>query len=336
MIYSKIKGTGSYLPANIFTNEDWAKRVDTTDEWIVERTGIRSRHIAARGETTAGMGVKAAHKALEMAGCSVDEIDMIIATTGSPDQVFPACACMIQEQLGARLIPAFDLQAACSGFVYAMTVADQFIKSGSAKKVLVVSTEMLSRLIDWNERDTCVLFGDGAGAVVLEASSEPGILSTKIQADGACGHMLKVDNMQLADFSRVIDSINETDNLNAPIQEFYPHVKMKGRQVFKTAVQRLGELVTEVMNDPNLQDEPIDWLVPHQANIRIIQATAQKLDLPMDKVICTVETHSNTSSASIPLALDTAIRDGRIKRGQNLLLEAFGGGLTWGSCFVKF
>lgn len=324
--YSRISGTGRYLPETIFTNADWAKWVDTTDEWIVDRTGIRTRHIASKDETASSMGVKAARQALEMAGLLPKDIEMVIATTGTPDTLYPACACLIQKQLEIPVgRPAFDVQAACSGFIYALTIADQFIQSGHVKNVLIVSTEMLSRLIDWTDRNTCVLFGDGAGAVVLEASKEPGILATTICADGAQGELLTVDNMQLANYRHSTSS----HTLN-------PYIQLQGRSVFKLAVQRLAELVTDFKKNPLLQGESIDWLVPHQANIRVIQATAQKLNLSMDQIICTVDTHSNTSSASIPLALDVAVRDGRILRGQNLLLEAFGAGLTWGSCFVKF
>lgn len=331
-IYSKITGTGRYLPPNVFTNEDWGKWVDTTDEWIIDRTGIKTRHIASKDETTAGMGVKAAQQALEMAGLLPKDIQMVIATTGTADTLLPTCACLIQEQLGIPVgAAAFDLQAACSGFIYALSVADQFIKSGHVKNILVISTEMLSRLIDWKDRNTCVLFGDGAGAVVVQASKEPGILMTKICADGAQGNCLTLDNMQLVDHSNLIHN-----PLSKPLAGANPYIQLEGRAVFKMAVQRLAELVTHFKNEPSLKDEEIDWLVPHQANIRVIQAAAQKIQFPMDKVICTVQTHSNTSSASIPLALDVAVRDGRIQRGQNLVLEAFGAGITWGSCFVKF
>jgi 3-oxoacyl-[acyl-carrier-protein] synthase-3 len=331
-MYSKIKGTGHYLPSNVFTNDDWAKWVDTTDEWIVERTGMKTRHFAAKGESTADMGVKAALQALDMAGLQPRDVQMIITTTGTPDTIFPSCACLIQERLGVSSgTPAFDLQAACSGFVYALSVADQFIQSGHVKNVLIVSTEMLSRLIDWKDRNSCVLFGDGAGAVLLQASDEPGIILTKICADGSQGGCLILDNVQLGDHSHF-----ENNPLSSPLSSLSPYIKMEGRTVFKLAVQRLAELVTDIQNDKRCKEMPIDWLVPHQANIRVIQAAAQKLQLPMDKVICTVDRHSNTSSASIPLALDVAVRDGRIQRGQNLLLEAFGAGITWGACFVKF
>ncbi len=330
-IYSKISGTGRFLPETIWTNEDLSKWVDTTDEWIFARTGIRTRHIASKDETASGMGVKAAKQALDMAGLLPQDIQMVIATTGTPDRLYPACACLIQKQLAIPVgRPAFDVQVACSGFVYALSIADQFIQTGHVKNVLIVSTEMLSRLIDWKDRNTCVLFGDGAGAVVLQASEEPGILATTICADGAQGDLLTVDNMQLGNYNESINMLNQ------PLDTLNPYIQLQGRSIFKNAVQRLAELVTDFKKNPLLENESIDWLVPHQANIRVIQATAQKLNLPMEQVICTIETHSNTSSASIPLALDVAVRDGRIRRGQNLLLEAFGAGLTWGSCFVKF
>lgn len=331
-IYSKITGTGRYLPPGIFTNDDWAKWVDTTDEWIFQRTGIKTRHIASQEETTAGMGIKAAKQALEMAGLLPKDIQMVIATTGTPDTLLPMCASLIQKELGVPVgCAAFDLQAACSGFIYALSVADQFIQSGQVKNVLVVSTEMLSRLIDWKDRNSCVLFGDGAGAVVVQASQEPGILVTKLCSDGANGDCLKLDNMQLIDHSNSVQN-----PLSVPLKGVNPYIQVQGRAVFKMAVQRLAELIKDFKELPLLEKEEIDWLVPHQANIRVIQAAADKLNFPMEKVICTVETHSNTSSASIPLALDVAVRDGRIQRGQNLVLEAFGAGITWGACFVKF
>jgi 3-oxoacyl-[acyl-carrier-protein] synthase-3 len=336
MIYSKILGTGSYLPPQRVTNADWAKSVETTDAWIFERTGIKSRHFAPQDETAAGMAFKAAQAALAMAGKAAADIGMIIVATGTPDKIFPSTACIVQKKLQAPIGPAFDIQAACSGFIYALSIADQFIKSGQIQTALVIGSEMMSRLIDWSDRGTCVLFGDGAGAVLLGASDKPGIFSTKIVADGKLGDLLTVDNMQLGDHSQHLAHLTTTENLNSELNSLNPYVKMNGRQVFKNAVHRLEALAREVQNESQRRNEPIDWLVPHQANIRIIQAMADKLGLSMEKVICTVETHSNTSSASIPLALDTAIRAGKIKRGQNLLFEAFGGGLTWGSAFLKF
>lgn len=328
-LHTRIVGTGGYLPEEVFTNADWERRVDTSDAWIIERTGIRSRHIAAQNETASDLGKKAAQKALEAAHCSPDAIELIIVATGTPDKVFPSTACILQEKLGIPTCIAFDVQAACTGFIYALSIAEKFIKSGEIKKALVVGTELMSRLIDWSDRNTCVLFGDGAGAVVLEASETPGILSTQLFADGSYGSLLTVDSMQLGNHTA-------TENRNLPLETLYPYVKMDGRKIFKIAVTKLGKLVEDTLKEQNLQPDQIDWLIPHQANIRIIQAMADKLAMPMSKVICTIDTHSNTSSASIPLAMDVAIRDGRVKPGQLLLLEAFGGGLTWGSALVRY
>lgn len=308
MKYSVIAGTGGYLPPTVFTNADWEKRVETSDAWIVERTGIHSRHIADANETASGMGAEAAKAAMQAANCLPEDIDMIVVVTGAPDKIFPSTACIIQEKLKIPTCIAFDLQAACTGFVYALSVADQYIKTGAVRSALVIGTELMSRLIDWSDRNTCVLFGDGAGAVVLKASDTPGILSTNLYAQGCYGDILTAD----------------------------PLIYMEGRKVFKIAVTKLGEMVQDILHKHQLTSDQIDWLIPHQANIRIIQATAEKLGLPMEKVICTVATHSNTSSASIPLALDAAVRDGRVQRGQKLLLEAFGGGLTWGSALVNY
>jgi 3-oxoacyl-[acyl-carrier-protein] synthase-3 len=329
--YSKITGTGSYLPENIFTNEQWEKIVDTTSDWIVDRTGIKSRHFANKDETTATMGTIAAKNALEMAGIDASEIDMIIVATGLPAKIFPATACLIQNELKIPTCIAFDVQAACTGFIYGLSIVDQFIKTGMIKNALVIGTEIMSRLIDWSDRNTCVLFGDGAGAVVLQASDEPGIISTSLFAEGKYKDLLTLDNLQNADHSEVIPNINVKQNANLPLEDFNPYIEMDGRKVFKIAVTMLGKMVEEIQ-----KEHEIDWLVPHQANIRIIKATADKLCLPMDKVICTNEVHGNTSSASIPLALDVAVRDGRIKPGQVLLFEAFGAGLTWGSTLVRF
>jgi 3-oxoacyl-[acyl-carrier-protein] synthase-3 len=336
MKYSKIIGTGSYLPSTIFTNADWEKRVDTSDKWIFERTGIRSRHIANKDETASSMATFAANAALEQCQYPAKDIQMVIVATGSPDKVFPATACLVQKNLNMPTCIAFDVQAACSGFIYALSIADQYIKTGAIKSALVIGSELMSRLIDWSDRNTCILFGDGAGAVVLEASDSPGIMSTHLYADGKYDDLLYVDNMQLGNHVDVIPSLHKSENFNTPLEKMQPYLQMQGQKVFKIAVAKLGELVKDLQRDHQLAPNQIDWLVPHQANIRIIQATAEKLGLSMDKVICTVDTHSNTSSASIPLALDVAVRDGRIKKGQILLFEAIGGGLTWGSALVKY
>lgn len=337
MKYSRIIGTGGYLPKQIMTNADWEKRVDTTAEWIYDRTGIRQRHIADQTETASYMGAQAAQKALAACGKTGDDIDMIIVSTAAPDKVFPSTACFIQKSLGIKHnCMSLDVQAACTGFIYAMSIADQFIKTGAIKRALVIGSEVMSRLINWSDRATCVLFGDGAGCVILEASDEPGILSTHLYADGNQDQLLSVDNVQLADHSGLTRNSVKTNNASLPISDFDPYVHMEGRKVFKVAVTRLGQLVEEIKEKHQLTEHDIDWLIPHQANIRIIKATADKLGVDLDKVIVTVEKHSNTSSASIPLALDTAVRDGRIKPGQTLLLEAFGAGLTWGSALVKY
>ena len=321
MNYTIIKGTGHALPEKIVTNQDLTTLVDTTDEWIVERTGIRQRHVITH-ETTTSMGTLAAQRALEMAGWSATDLDLIIVATSTPDQCFPSTACGIQVALGARQIGAMDLQAACTGFVYALSVADQFIRAGTVRRVLVVGSESFSRLVDWSDRSTCVIFGDGAGAVVLEASDAPGILGTYLYSDGTYADLLYADNCY------------QTTDKNQTSER--PHVFMQGNKVFKLAVSRLGSLVETTLAAHQLTPADIDWLIPHQANIRIMQAAADKLSLPWSKVICTVDRHANTSAASIPLALDVAVRDGRIQRGQHLLLESFGAGLTWGSALVRF
>jgi 3-oxoacyl-[acyl-carrier-protein] synthase-3 len=308
-MYSKIIGTGSYLPAKVLTNFDLEKMVDTSHDWIVTRSGITERHFAADGEMASDLALQASLNAIEAAKISADEIDLIIVATTSPDMPFPSTACILQDKLGIRNGgPAFDIQAVCGGFVYALNTADLYIRGGQAKTVLVVGAEVLSRMLDWNDRTTCVLFGDGAGAVVLRASDEPGIVATKLHADGQHRHMLKAD----------------------------PKVSMDGKAVFKFAVKVLSEVVEEILEEQNLQGTDINWLVPHQANIRIIEATAKKLGLEMDNVVVTVAKHGNTSAASIPLALDSAVRDGRIKAGQNVLLEAVGGGFTWGAVLIKW
>ncbi|NOY63129.1 MAG: ketoacyl-ACP synthase III [Gammaproteobacteria bacterium] len=322
MIYSRIKGTGSYLPEKVLTNLDLEKMVDTTDQWITERTGIRQRHVAAENETTCDIAEKASRHAIAAAGLEPADIDLIIVATTTPDRIFPSTACLLQERLGIRGPAAFDVQAVCTGFVYALSIADKFIRTGSARNVLVVGAETLSRILDWSDRSTCVLFGDGAGAVVLEASEEMGIISSNLHADGRYKELLTVPH----GISQGFDQLKESGGF----------IRMQGSEVFKVAVNTLGRLVDEALADNNLSQSDIDWLVPHQANIRIIQATAKKLKMPMDKVIVTVEKHGNTSAASVPLALDVAVRDGRIKRGETLLLEAFGGGFTWGSVLLKY
>lgn len=322
MIHSRIVGTGSYLPEKVLTNQDLEKMVDTSDQWIVERTGIRKRHIAAEDEYTCDLAEKAARNALAMAGLTPEQIDLIVVATTTPDQVFPSTACLLQARLGIHGPAAFDVQAVCTGFVYAVGVADKFIKTGGAKRALVVGAETLSRIVDWEDRNTCVLFGDGAGAVVLEASDEPGIISTHLHADGAFENLLRVPSGVSRGYSLM--------------QEGGAYMEMRGNEVFKMAVTTLGRIVDETLKANGLQKSDVDWLIPHQANIRIINATAKKLRTPMDHVVVTVDEHGNTSAASVPLALDTAVRDGRIKRGETLLMEAFGGGFTWGSILVNY
>lgn len=321
MVYSKILGTGAYLPEKILTNADIEKIVETSSDWIVERTGIHQRHIAAEHESALTMADKAARLAMESAGISPQDIGMIIIATTTPEKMFPSTACLLQQRLGIAGCPAFDLNsAACSGFVYALSIADQYVRGGSIKNALVIGSEVMSRVIDWSDRSTCVLFGDGAGAVVIGANSEPGIYSTHLHADGTYKDVLSLGV-----------------SLGKPIEvEEALFLKMTGNQLFKLAVNILGDLFDETLAANSMTKADVDWLVPHQANIRIIQAMAKKLDLPMDKVAVTLHDQGNTSSASIPLALDYAIRDGRIKRGETLLLEGFGGGLAWGSALLKY
>lgn len=321
-IYSKIIGTGRYLPEKILTNADLEKMVETSDEWIRERTGIEQRHIAAEGQTTCDLAEQAALKAIEMASITPQSIDLIVVATTTPDKIFPSTACLLQQRLDIHGCPAFDIQAVCTGFVYAISVADQFIKTGMAKRVLVVGAETLSRITNWNDRTTCILFGDGAGAVVLEASTEPGILSTHIHADGQYENLLHVPSGP-SKLPKTADIAERT-------------MEMKGNEVFKVAVNTLSRIATETLEANHLTKDQIDWLVPHQANLRIISATGKKLGLRDDQVVVTVNKHANTSSASVPMALDEAIRDGRIQRGQLLLLEAFGGGFTWGSALIRY
>ena len=322
-IYSRIAGTGSYLPEKVLTNADLTKFVETSDEWIVARTGIRERHVAAEGETTSDLGYHAAVRAMEAAGVTAAEIDLIIMGTTTPDLIFPSSACLMQHKLGANGCPAFDVNAACSGFIYALTIADKFIQSGAAKTALVVGSETLTRMLDWNDRGTCVLFGDGAGAVVLKADTETGILSTHMHADGGKKELLWNPVGVSAGF--------RMDEPNAGVR-----VLMTGNEVFKHAVKALDSVVEEALQANGMDRHDLDWLVPHQANLRIIEATAKRLDMPMDRVIVTVDRHGNTSSGSVPLALDEAVRSGKIQRGQLVLLEAFGGGFTWGSALLRY
>ena len=322
MKYSRITGTGSYLPEKVLTNHDLEKIMDTTDEWIRDRTGIYKRHIAAGGETTCDLAEIAATRAMEAAGRTPRQIDLIVLATTTPDRVFPSTACLLQQRLDIHGTAAFDVQAVCTGFVYALAIADKFIKTGAAKCALVVGAETLSRIVDWNDRGTGILFGDGAGAVILEASDEPGILSTHLHADGSYEHLLTVPAGISAGYDKVLAG--------------QAYVQMQGNEVFKMAVNTLGRIVDETLAANKMEKSDVDWLIPHQANIRIIQATARKLKMSMDRVVVTVGEHGNTSAASVPLALDTAIRDGRIKRGEILLMEAFGGGFTWGSALLKY
>ncbi len=321
--YSALLGTGSYLPERILTNEEISRTVDTTHEWIMERTGIAERRIAGPGETASSMGEMASLMALEAAGLVPEDIDLIIVGTGTPDRVFPSTACLLQHRLGIRQCAAFDVQAACSGFIFALSVADQYIRAGTARRVLVVGSELNSKLVDWSDRSTCILFGDGAGAAILGVSERPGLLSTHIHSDGQYQDLLYVPNSMVTGDSKM----GEDDT---------PYIKMQGNEVFKVAVNTLGRIVDETLEANGLQKTDVDWLVPHQANIRIITATAKKLKMPMEQVVVTVERQGNTSAASIPLALDEAIRDGRIQRGQTVLMEAFGGGFAWGSALLVY
>ncbi len=319
MIYSKIIGTGSYLPAKTVTNYDLEKTVDTTHDWIVSRTGISERHVAAENEMSSDLALHASIRAIEAAGLKAADIDLVIVATTTPDHIFPSTACVLQDKLGNKNAIAFDVQAVCSGFIYALNTADLYIRDGQAKNALIVGTEVLSRILNWDDRTTCVLFGDGAGAVVLQRSDTPGILSAKLHADGSQRCMLSAPG-QIRDGK--IDG-----------EAF---IKMDGQGVFKFAVKSLSEVAEEVLAANNMKGTDIDWMIPHQANIRIIESTAKKLGLGMDKVVLTVATHGNTSAASIPLALDTAVRDGRIKPGQHLLMEAVGGGFTWGAALIRW
>lgn len=316
-MYSKIIGTGHYLPEKIVTNDDLAKTIDTSHTWIVERTGIHQRHIAAEEEQCTDLAYHAAVEALKDAKIAAEELDLILLATSTPDQTYPSTATLVQERLGNVGAASFDLSAACSGFVYALGVADNFIKAGSAKRVMVIGAEVYSRIVDWSDRATCVLFGDGAAAVVLEASEEPGILSTHLHADGQFKDLLEL--------KRSVISPAGT----------YPYVQMKGNEVFRHAVGKLHQLVKETLDRHQLEADVLDWFIPHQANLRIMNATARRVGLPAEKMVVTVDKHANTSAASIPLALDIARKDGRINTGDLVLLEAFGGGFTWGSALIR-
>jgi 3-oxoacyl-[acyl-carrier-protein] synthase-3 len=318
-MYSRIAGTGSYLPEKVLTNHDLAKMVDTSDEWIVARTGIRERHVAADNEVASDLALAAAQRAIADSDLVPGDIDLIIVATTTPDMVFPSTACILQSKLGIAGCPAFDVQAVCSGFVYAMTIANMFIVSGQAKNALIVGAEVYSRILDWTDRTTCVLFGDGAGAVVLSASQEPGVLATKLHADGSYADKLCVPGWVYG--GKIIGS---------------PLVQMDGGSVFKFAVRVFDEVARETLEAANMSVSDIDWFIPHQANIRIMEATARKLKLPLERLISTVHRHGNTSAASIPLALDESVSAGRIKRGDNLLLEGVGGGFTWGGVLVRY
>jgi 3-oxoacyl-[acyl-carrier-protein] synthase III len=322
-MYSRIAGTGSYLPEKVLTNADLERLIDTSDEWIRSRTGIESRHVAAEDETTTDLAEHAARRAMAAAGITGADIDLICVGTTTPDLVFPNVGTLLQERLGIHHgCPAFSLEAACTGFMYALSVADKFVRLGESKCALVVGAETLTRIIDWNDRGTCVLFADGAGAVVLTPSAEPGIISTRLHSDGRYKDLLLYP-----------DGVSKGFKL---VREGKAGVQMKGNEVYKVAVNTLGQLVTETLDANKMTKDQLDWLIPHQANIRIIEAIAKRLELPMERVIVTIRDQGNTSAASVPLALDTGIRDGRVRRGQLLLLEAFGGGFTWGSALIRY
>ena len=322
MTYTKIAGTGRYLPEKILTNFDLEKMVETSDEWIRTRTGVERRHVVREDETTSDMCVAAAKIAIEDAGIEVTDIDMVLVGTTSPDLIFPNCATLVQHRLGIPACPSIGMEAACTSFIYALTTADKFIKAGETKCALVVGAECISKLVDWTDRNTCVLFGDGAGAVVVKASDEPGIIATHLGADGQYKELLYYPVGASKELHKA-----GTDDAG---------ITMRGNEVFKVAVRTLGNVATAVLEKAGVDKDELDWLVPHQANIRIIQATAKRLGLPMEKVILTVQDHGNTSAASVPMALDVAVRDGRVQPGHLVLMEAFGGGFTWGSVLMRF
>jgi 3-oxoacyl-[acyl-carrier-protein] synthase-3 len=322
MTYSRILGTGRYLPEKVVTNFDLEKQMATSDEWIRTRTGIESRHLAAEGETTCDLAEKAALNALAAAGTQASEIDLIIVGTTTPDQVFPNMGCLLQQRLDIHNCPAFSLEAACTGFIYALSIADKFVRAGEVRRALVIGAETLSRIVDWTDRSTCVLFGDGAGAAVLGPSGDPGILSTHLHADGQYKDLLYFPS----GVSKGFDALKSGKDF----------VQMRGNEVFRVAVNTLGRIAKDTLGAAGMSGDEIDWLVPHQANLRIIEATARKLKMPMERVVRTIADHANTSTASVPMALDVAVRDGRIQRGQTILLEAFGGGFTWGSALLRY
>lgn len=319
MSFARIAGTGSYLPERVVTNSELEGRIDTSDEWIVSRTGIEARHVAADGELTSDLALEAARNALEAAGFTPGDVDLIIVATTTPDMVFPSTACILQSKLGVQHGAAFDVQAVCTGFIYALSVADRMVATGMHRCALVVGAEVFSRLLDWNDRRTCVLFGDGAGAVVVARDEETGILGTHLGADGSLGHILRV-----------------TGGIAEGVVRGNPFLEMDGQAVFRTAIRTLGESAHTVLNQTGLTADAIDWFVPHQANARIINALADRVGVPANKVVTTVARHGNTSAASVPLALDTAVRDGRIQAGETLMLQGVGGGMTWGSVLLRY
>jgi 3-oxoacyl-[acyl-carrier-protein] synthase-3 len=326
MIHARITGTGSYAPKKVITNHDLEKLVDTSDEWIIERTGIKERRIAEKGQTTSDLAYEASRKALKAAGIGADELDLILVATMTPDMILPSMGCVLQEKLGAKKAVAFDLYAACSGFIYGMSIADAYIRAGMYKNVLLVGAEILSRFTDWEDRTTCILFGDGAGAAVIQRyAGKRGILSTHLHSDGALGHLIQVPG-----------GAAEHPASHETVRRRMHFIKMKGNETFKAAVRALEDVVQEALTHNKVNPEEIDFLIPHQANLRIIQAMAQRLNMPMEKVVLTLPKYGNTSAASIPMALDEAVRDGRIRENHLLLFEAFGGGLTWASALVRW
>lgn len=322
MIYSKIAGTGRYLPERVLTNFDLEKMIDTSDEWIRTRTGVERRHVCAEDETTSDMCVEASKVAIEDAGIDVSDIDLVIIGTTTPDLIFPNIATLVQHRLGIPACTAFSLEAACTGFIYALATTDKFIKTGETKCALVVGAECITKLVDWNDRNTCVLFGDGAGAVIVKSSDEAGIISCRLGADGQYKDLLYYPVGPSKDLHKA-----GTDEAA---------ITMKGNEVFKVAVRTLGNVASEALDAAGVDKSELDWLIPHQANTRIIKATAKRLGLPLDKVILTVQDHGNTSAASVPMAFDVGIRDGRVQPGQLVLMEAFGGGFTWGSILMRY